>query len=91
MDQRVRIIVKGRVQGVYYRYNARLTAQALGLSGWARNLPDGSVEILCEGPSDQIRALSEWCRIGPRGAFVEEVATRAEEYTGEFSSFEIRY
>jgi acylphosphatase len=70
---RVRIFVRGRVQGVWYRGSAREEARRLGLSGWARNRADGSVEILAEGPPAAVDRLVEWCYEGPPLARVRSV------------------
>jgi acylphosphatase len=91
MAKRLHIRVYGRVQGVYYRYTAQQRAAELGLTGWVRNLPDGSVELLCEGPKADLNALAEWCRTGPRGARVEHTDFSWEEPKGDFRDFAIRY
>ncbi len=66
-----RFVVRGRVQGVGYRYFARRSAQALGLSGFVRNLPDGSVEVLAEGGEDALARLEQALREGPAFAAVD--------------------
>ncbi len=88
--KRMHMVVKGIVQGVYYRYNTEKKANEYELTGWVRNVSDGSVEILCEGREENINRLVEWCKVGPRGAHVEKVHTEWGVYTGEFSRFEIR-
>ena len=67
---RVRIVVRGRVQGVGFRYATVNEGRRLGLRGWARNAPDGSVEVLAEGEPDAVRALVDWCAHGPPSARV---------------------
>jgi len=84
-------MVHGIVQGVYFRYSTQREAQSLGLTGWVRNLPDGGVEIVCEGPKDAVEKLVLWARSGPRGALVEHVDVSWEDYTGGFLTFDIRY
>jgi acylphosphatase len=69
-----RFIVSGRVQGVFYRASARTQALALGVSGHAKNLPDGSVEVLASGSADALDALQRWLRQGPPAARVESVS-----------------
>lgn len=69
----VRAIVKGRVQGVGFREWTCREADALGLWGWVRNRPDGSVELMAAGPEDQVQALLDRCREGPSSASVTEV------------------
>lgn len=66
----MRIRVTGRVQGVGFRAACEAEARALGLVGWVKNLPDGSVEVVAEGPEEALAALADWCRRGPRGARV---------------------
>ena len=84
--------VYGRVQGVYFRYFVREAAKALGLKGYARNLPSGdAVEVQAEGEKQRLEKLVEQLKIGPPGARVEEVETNWSEYSGQFSNFRIRY
>jgi acylphosphatase len=91
MNKRVRLIVSGRVQGVNFRRYTQLTAQRLGVSGWVRNLADGSVEACCEGEATAVDALVEWCRSGPDYARVDSLELREEPYRGEFTEFQIGY
>jgi acylphosphatase len=67
------LLISGRVQGVWYRGSAQNAAQALGLTGWVRNLPTGQVEAFTEGPREKIESLIAWCRRGPQLAEVESV------------------
>jgi acylphosphatase len=69
-----RFIVSGRVQGVFYRASARGQALALGVAGYAKNLPDGSVEVLAGGTAEALDALERWLRRGPPAARVETVS-----------------
>ena len=89
--KRVHILVSGRVQGVFYRASTREKASQLGLSGWVRNLPDGRVELVAEGPEEQIDALIEWCHKGPPVARVDKVEIDYEEPRAEFDGFRVRY
>jgi acylphosphatase len=73
--RRVRIVVRGRVQGVFYRASTQRRALELGLAGWVRNAADGSVEILADGPGAALLDLIEWCRSGPSGARVDGLET----------------
>ncbi|MDD3845728.1 MAG: acylphosphatase [Syntrophorhabdaceae bacterium] len=91
MKTRVHIIVRGVVQGVFFRYSTQREAQGLGLTGWVRNLPDGGVEIVCEGEEEAVEKLVQWSRKGPGGAFVEHTDVSREDHTGGFLTFEIRY
>ena len=88
---RKRAIVRGRVQGVFYRDSTRSQARALGVNGWVRNLPDGSVEVVAEGEAAQVASLLAWCRQGPPAARVDEVVVEEEPYQGEYRDFFIRY
>jgi acylphosphatase len=87
---RIRLIVKGRVQGVYFRASTVQQAQHLGLTGWVMNRQDGSVEVVAEGRSDSIEKLIAWCRQGPPGARVDEVDLQRQDFRGEFIEFRIR-
>ena len=83
---RYRVLVSGRVQGVFFRDTCRRLAQQHGVTGWVRNLPDGRVEAVYEGPAEDVDAMVEWSRHGPRYAAVEHVDVQAEppEELGEF-------
>jgi len=70
---RAHLLVSGSVQGVAFRQSAAWEAESLGLSGWVRNLPDGRVEALAEGPRPAVEALVAWCRRGPPAARVSGV------------------
>jgi acylphosphatase len=74
--------VRGRVQGVWYRGSCAEQARALGISGWARNLADGRVEIVAEGDLEAVDKLVEWCSHGPPAARVTAVEVHAEEPEG---------
>ncbi len=88
---RIRLIIQGYVQGVWFRESTRRQAASLGVNGWVRNRPDGTVEVLAEGDADSVRRLVAWCHRGPSGAQVTAVREIPEEFRGEFSSFEIRF
>ena len=87
---RAHILVSGRVQGVLYRRGAQIKARELGITGWAHNVIDGRVGILCEGEKENIEQFIEWCKQGPPLAKVESCEIEYQEYKGEWSSFEIR-
>lgn len=70
---RVHLIIRGRVQGVYYRASMLREAQNLGLTGWVRNCPDGAVEAVAEGPRRRLEQLIAWCWRGPPGARVSTI------------------
>lgn len=89
--KRARMIVHGRVQGVYYRASARDYARHLNLNGWVRNCPDGSVEIIAEGERMQLERLIAWCHKGPPAAVVTRIEVEWQEATGEFVGFAVKY
>lgn len=84
------VLVRGRVQGVFFRDSARQVASSLGLSGWVRNLADGSVEAVFEGERSAVERAVEWCGRGPAGARVDEVIDQEESLKGT-EGFEIKY
>lgn len=81
--RRVRVVVSGRVQGVFYRASCAAEAERAGVGGFVRNLGDGRVEAAFEGRSQAVEEMIGWCRLGPRGARVERVELHEEELTGE--------
>lgn len=88
---RVELNIQGRVQGVCYRQATKETALRLGLTGWARNCPDGSVEAVFEGKREAVEAAIEWCRQGPPAARVTDVGVEWKDFREDFSGFEIRF
>ena len=89
--QRVRIIVHGSVQGVFFRANAKKEALSLELKGYSKNMPDGTVEVVAEGPKEKLDQLVEYCKKGPENAVVENMDVKFEEASNEFKSFEVRH
>ena len=89
--ERLRVTVKGRVQGVGFRYFVARTAGILGLSGWVRNRFDGAVEIVAEGERSRLEKLLADLRRGPSSSFVQSADPRWEEATGEFVGFKVRH
>lgn len=85
------VIVTGRVQGVFFRARTKTAAESLNLTGWVRNLPDGSVEAVFEGREEDILAMVEWCRKGPPYVSVDEVRATGRPFSGTFDRFSIRY
>ncbi|WP_318377957.1 acylphosphatase [Enterobacter sp.] len=84
--------VHGRVQGVGFRYSTQHEAQRLNVKGYARNLDDGSVEVLACGEADSVDALVSWLKAGgPRSAQVDKVLTEPHQPSKEMSNFSIRY
>lgn len=86
---RARIVVRGRVQGVFFRAETQDRARSLGVAGWVRNAPDGAVEAVFEGERDRVESLVEWCRHGPSLAEVTGVDVRWEDPRGE-AGFAVR-
>jgi acylphosphatase len=91
MKARARILVSGRVQGVFFRDHTRRWAGSLGLTGWVKNLWDGGVEVLAEGDREKIEELLARLRQGPPMARVENVEVTWEEYKGEYEDFRISW
>jgi len=77
-----RLVVRGRVQGVGFRYAMVQEARELGLHGWTRNRRDGSVEAVIHGPRDDVQHLVEWAKRGPEGAVVKDVEITETDETG---------
>ena len=88
---RAHAIISGRVQGVFFRAETKRAADRFGVSGWVRNLRDGTVEAVFEGDQDAVDAMLEWCQEGPPRARVSNVKVDWEDYTGEFSVLELRF
>jgi acylphosphatase len=91
MAVRARLRIAGRVQGVWYRGSMQEEAERLGIEGWVRNRPDGTVEAEIEAERDTVEALIAWARRGPPGARVSEVAVEWIAAVGERGSFAIRH
>jgi len=91
MTVRVRLVVHGRVQGVWFRGSMQEEADRLGVAGWVRNRPDGTVEAEAEGAPGAVEALVDWAHAGPRGARVTRVEREPLPAQGERSgAFAIR-
>jgi acylphosphatase len=86
---RYRVLVSGRVQGVFFRDSCRRLAEHHGVAGWVRNLPDGRVEAVFEGQADDVRRLVDWAHTGPRLAVVDNVAVEPEAPEG-LAAFHIK-
>jgi len=85
----VDVTVTGQVQGVSFRYYAQEQARRLGVAGWVRNEPDGSVTVHLEGDEESVQMMVAWCREGPSSARVEDVSVRDAEPTGA-TGFDVR-
>lgn len=89
---RVHLIVRGRVQGVFFRANMTRLARSVGVGGWVRNLPDGrSVEAIIEGSREAVERVVCWALHGPPAARVESLIVEFQEYMGEFNDFKVMY
>ncbi len=88
---RAHLKIEGIVQGVFFRANMRREALRLGVKGWVRNLPDGSVEAIIEGEREAVEQLIKWALRGPPAARVVKITITFSEYRGEFNDFNIRY
>lgn len=89
MGTRAHVFIKGRVQGVFYRVWVHTQAERLGLTGWVKNLTDGRVEAVFEGPKDKIEEIIDKCKIGSGVAGVKHIDIKWEKTTGEYTGFEI--
>jgi acylphosphatase len=87
--KRARLFISGLVQGVFFRDHTQRWASSLGLTGWVRNLDDGRVEALAEGPEADLQAFISKLHQGPPQARVEDVAVEWEPHRGEFNDFRI--
>lgn len=87
---RVHVMVQGVVQGVFFRAHTRKVAQSLALTGWVRNLADGRVEIVAEGPQTNVEDFVGWCHKGPSFARVDHVDVDWSKPTDEYDTFEIK-
>ncbi len=77
------------MQGVFFRREICFLARQLGVTGWTRNLLDGSVEVVAEGDKEAIDKLIQFCRVGPSGARVRNVSVEWQDFKGEFRGFRI--
>lgn len=91
MNKRLEAKVTGYVQGVSFRYYTRQEARRLGLTGWVANKPDGSVQVVAEGPEQAMQAFSRFLREGPPHAQVDQVREDWLDPSGEYKDFTVRY
>ena len=90
-QQRVRLLVSGNVQGVFFRQALKVVAKKNNVSGWVRNLKDRRVEAVFEGDSKSISSVIEWARAGPANSRIDDIEVINEEFKNEFSTFEVLY
>jgi len=88
---RARVIIEGRVQGVFFRHHTQEMAFRLEVKGWVKNRRDGGVEAIFEGDQERVDQIIQWCRRGPSEARVKNVSVTWENYTGEFDDFFVTY
>ena len=90
-QQRVHILVSGKVQGVFFRQALKVVAKKNNVFGWVRNLADKRVEAILEGASQSVNLVIKWVRIGSANSRVDNVEITNEEFKNEFSTFEVLY
>ena len=90
-QQRVHILVSGKVQGVFFRQALKVVAKKNNVLGWVRNLKDGRVEAIVEGDNKSINSVIEWTHIGPANSRVDDTEVSNEEFKNEFSTFDVLY
>jgi acylphosphatase len=93
MEEKVRahLIISGRVQGVFFRAETMRAANLYGVTGWVRNLRDGTVEALSEGKKGDVVSLINWCKKGAPASRVDDVMVDWQSYEGAFDAFDVRY
>jgi acylphosphatase len=87
--RRMHVWITGRVQRVFFRMETQRSAKNIGVTGWVRNLRDGRVEVVMEGPVEKVARMVDWCRKGPSLAHVTHLEQVEEVYTGEFDDFRV--
>ena len=90
-NQRTRLFVTGKVQGVFFRQTLKVMAKKNNVFGWVKNLKDGRVEAVLEGDEEKVSRIIEWAHGGPANARVEDVEIIDEKFTFEFSKFDVLY
>jgi len=90
-QQRVHLLVSGKVQGVFFRQALKVVAKKNNVLGWVRNLKDGHVEAILEGDNKSINSVVEWTRIGPANSRVDDIEVSNEEFKNEFTTFDVLY
>lgn len=89
--KRAHIFIEGKVQGVGFRYFTKTGAQEMGLKGWVKNLADGRVEAVFEGPKEKVMTMVEKCQKGPRAGRVESIDLQWEEIDKKLTEFSVKY
>ena len=89
MLKKIHLLISGKVQGVFYRMNAKNKAEEFSLTGWVKNTPDGKVEVLAEGKEKDLKEFIKWCYNGSKGAKIDEVKVEWKDYENKFDNFKI--
>jgi acylphosphatase len=87
----IKVLIEGQVQGVFYRAHTKKKAQQLGLKGWVKNLPDGRVEVVFQGPKEKVEQMINWCWQGSPLSRVSQVKRVPQATRENFQDFEIIY
>ena len=87
----IKLVITGRVQGVFFRAETKKTADRLGINGYVKNLSDGSVEAVIKGDQESVSQMTEWCRKGPTISKVQSVKTKEISSVSNFNTFDVRY
>ncbi|MFA5906931.1 MAG: acylphosphatase [Desulfobacula sp.] len=87
----IRLRIRGRVQGVFFRAKTKQEADRIGIKGWVRNLPDRSVEAILQGDPEKVTRMTDWCKKGPPLSRVDHVDTEADTILSDFETFDILY
>ncbi|MBI3332803.1 MAG: acylphosphatase [Candidatus Omnitrophica bacterium] len=90
-SRRLHVFWSGRVQGVGFRYTAEMAALELKLTGWVRNIPDGRVEAICEGPEAVLKLFLIRIAAGPMKPYIRQSQVEWADATGEFEEFRVRF
>lgn len=89
--KRAELRIAGKVQGVFFRASTREQARAHGLAGWVKNMPDGTVNAVLEGPAEDVEEVVEWAHDGPEAAQVDDVDVQWSEPQGDLQTFEVKH
>lgn len=87
--KRLHLIIKGRVQGVFYRHNTKKKALELNLKGYVKNLPDGTVEVIAEAPEDKLKLFIDWCWHGSPFSKVDDIDVKWSDSKDEYTDFSV--
>jgi acylphosphatase len=91
MKIKLKVIISGKVQGVFFRVNTKNKAEQFGVNGWVKNTSDGKVEAVFEGDENKIYEMIEWCSKGPSNSKVTKIDIIKKKYKNEYDNFSIIY